>query len=200
MRVLVGIAAQPTPEGNFFTGIFKDLVGGLGLNWSREGTLPTSTKQGVARMWATVVQRSTALTGPRDVGIEPAEGVPKALHLNYEDDFNTRMVFAIPRVFSDPSSLHHLASSVLTPAGLPASGEPAPITIPVATPVPFLPKEQVPQDEPMVVILDEDEPRQVSSPRTVKEEDEEIESDVEAGPSYQPSGEVKPEEPVPQSD
>ena len=194
MRVLVGVAAQPTLEGNFYTGIFEGLIGGLSLNWSREGTLPTSTKQEVARMWATVVQRSTALTGPRDVGLEPAEGVPKVLHLDYEDDFNTRMVSEIPRVFSDPSSLHHLASSVLTPAGLPAT------TVPVATLVPFLPKKQVPQDEPMVVILDEDEPRQVSSPRTVKEEDEEVESDVEAGPTYQPSGEVEPEEPVPQSD
>ena len=182
----MGIAAQPTLEGNFFTGIFKGLVGGLCLNQTREGMLPTSTRQGVARMWATAVQRSTALTGPRDVRIEPAEGVPKALHLDYEDDINTRMVSEIPRVFSDPSSLHHLASSVLTLAGLPASGEPAPTTIPVAALVPFLPKEQVPQDEPMVIILDEDEPRQVSSPRTVKEEDEEIESDVEAGPSYQP--------------
>ena len=174
MRVLMGIVAQPTLEGNFFTGIFEGLVGGLGLNQSREGTLPTSTKQGVAQIWATAVQHSMALTGPRDVGIEPAEGVPKALHLDYEDDFNTRMVSAIPRVFSDPSSLHHLASSVLTPAGLPASGELAPITVPVATPEPFLPKEQIPQDEPMVVILDEDEPCQVSSPRMVKEEDEEI--------------------------
>ena len=52
----------------------------------------------------------------------------------------------------------------------------------------------------MVVILDEDELRQVSSPRTVKEEDEDVESNVEAGPTYQPSGEVEPEEPVPQSD
>ena len=200
IRVLVGLAAQPTLEGNFFTGIFEGLVGGLGLNRTREGTLPTSTKQGVARMWATAVQHSTALTGPKDVCIEPAEGVPKALHLDYEEDFLTRQVSEIPRVFSDPSSLHHLPSSVLTLAGLPASGEPAPTTIPVAAPAPFLPKEQVPQDEPMVVILDEDEPRQVSSPRMVKEEEEEIESDVEAGPSYQPSGEVEPEEPVPQSD
>ena len=200
MRVLMGVAAQPTLEGSFYTGIFEGLVGGLGLNRSREGTLPASTKQGVARMWTTAVQHSMALTGPRDVGLEPAEGVPKALHLDYEDDFNTHMVSEIPRVFSDPSSLHHLASSVLTPAGLPASTEPAPMTIPVVAPVPFLLREQVPQDEPMVVILDEDEPRQVSSPRMVKEEDEEVESDVEAGPTYQPSGEVEPEEPVPQSD
>ena len=183
----MGLAAQPPLEGNFFTGIFEGLMGGLGLNRTREGKLPTSTKQGVARMWATAVQCSTALTGPRDVCIEPAEGVPRALHLDYEDDFHTHLVSEIPRVFSDPSSLHHLASSVLTPA------------IPVATPAPSLPKEQAPQDEPMVIILDEDEPRQVSSPRTVKEE-EEIESVAEAGPSYQPTGEVQPQEPMPQSD
>ena len=95
-------------------------------------------------MWATAVKRSTALTGLRDVGLEPAEGVPKVLHLDYEDDFNTRMVSEIPRVFSDPSSLHHLASSVLTLAGLPASTELAPMTVPVAASAPFLPKEQVP--------------------------------------------------------
>ena len=154
----MGLAAQPPLEGNFFTGIFEGLVGGIGLNRTREGTLPTSTKQGVARMWATAIQHSTALTGLRDVRIEPAEGVPKALHLDYEDDFHTHLVSEIPWVFSDPSSLHHLASSVLTPARLPASGEPAPTTVPVATPAPSLPKEQVPQDEPMVIILDEDEP------------------------------------------
>ena len=195
----MGLAAQPPLEGNFFTGIFEGLVGGLGLNRTREGKLPTSTKQGVARMWAAAVQSSTELTGPRDVRIEPADRVPRALHLDYEDDFHTRLVSEIPRVFSDPSSLHHLASSVLTPAGLPASREPAPTTVPMATPAPSLPKEQVPQDEPMVVILDKDEPRQVSSPRTVKEE-EEIESDAEADPSYQPTGEVQTVEPVPQSD
>ena len=138
MRVLMGVAAQPTLEGSFYTGIFE------GLNRSREGTLPASTKQGVARMWATAVQRSTALTGPRDVGLEPVEGVPKALHLDYKNDFNTHMVSEIPRVFSDPSSLHHLASSMLTPAGLPASTEPAPMTIPVVTLAPFLLREQVP--------------------------------------------------------
>ena len=150
-------------------------------------------------MWAAVIQSSTELTGPRDVRIEPAEGKPRALHLDYEDDFLTHQVSEIPRVFSDPSSLHHLASSVLSPAGLPASRVPAPTAIPVAALAPSLPKEQAPQDEPMVIILDEDEPHQVSSPRTVKEE-EEIESDADAGPSYQPTGEVQPVEPVPQSD
>ena len=199
IRVLVGLAAQPPLEGNFFTGIFEGLVGGLGLNRTGEGKLPTSTKQGVARMWAAAVQSSTELTGPRDVRIEPAEGIPRALHLDYKDDFLTGLVSEIPRVFSDPSSLHHLASSVLSPAGLPARRVPAPTAIPVAAPASSLPKEQVPQDEPMVILLDEDEPRQVSSPRTVKEE-EEIKSDADAGPSYQPTGEVQPVEPMPQSD
>ena len=150
-------------------------------------------------MWAAAVQSCTELTGLRDVRIEPAEGIPRALHLDYEDDFLTGLVSEIPRVISDPSSLHHLASSVLSPAGLPARRVLAPTAVPVATPVPSLPKEQVPQYEPMVILLDEDEPRQVSSPRTVKEE-EEIESDADAGPSYQPTGEVQPMEPIPQSD
>ena len=88
--------------------------------------------------------------------------------------------------------MHHLA-------GLPARRLLAPTAVPVAAPVASLPKEQVPQDEPMVILLDEDEPHQVLSPRTVKEE-EEIESDSDAGPSYQPTGEVQPVEPVPQSD
>ena len=197
--MLVGLAAQPPLEGNFFTGIFEGLVGGHGLNRTGEGKLPTSTKQGVARMWATAVQSSTELTGLRDVQIEPAEGIPRVLHLDYEDDFLTGLVSEIPRVFSDPLSLHHLASSVLSLAGLPARRVPAPTANPVATPAPSLPKEQVPQDEPMVVLLDEDEPRQVSSPRTVKEE-EGIKSDADAGQSYQPTGEVQPVEPIPQSD
>ena len=139
--MLVGLAAQPPLEGNFFSGILEGLMGGLGLNRAVEGKLPTSTRQGVAPMWASAVQSSAELTGPRDVGLEPAEGIPRGLHLDYEDDFLTGLVSEIPRVFSDPKSLHHLASSVLSPAGPPARRVPAPTADPVAAPVPSLPKE-----------------------------------------------------------
>ena len=200
MRVLVGLAAQQPLEGNFFSGILEGLVGGLGLNRAVEGKFPTSTRQGVVQIWATVAQSSAEPTGLRDVGLEPTEGIPRGLHLDYEDDFLTSMVSEIPRVFSDPKSLLHLASSVLSLAGPLARRVPAPTVNPVAAPAPSPPKEQVPQNEPMVILLDDEpQPRQVSSPRMVKEE-EEIESDADAGPSYQPTSEDQPVEPVPQSD
>ena len=90
---------------------------------------------------------------------------------------------------------------MLSLAWPPARRVPAPTADPVAAPAPFPPEEQVPQDGPMVILLDDDEPqlRQVSSPRTVKEE-EKIESNTDAGPSCQPTSEDQPVEPVPQSD
>ena len=201
IRVLVGLGAQQPLEGNFFPGILEGLMGGLGLNRAVEGKFPASTRQGVARMWAAAVKSSTELTGLRDVRLEPTEGIPRGLHLDYEDDFLTNLVSEIPRVFSDPKSLLHLASSVFSLAGPPARRVLAPIANPVVAPVPSLPEEQVPPDEPMVILLDDDEPQpcQVSSPRTVKEEGE-IESDPDVGPSYQPTSEDQPVEPVPQSD
>ena len=114
---IVGLGAQQPLEGNFLPGILEGLVGGLGLNRAVEGKFPASTRQGVARMWATVVQSSAELTGPRDVRLEPAEGIPRGLHLDYEDYFLTSLVSVIPRVFSDPKSLLHLASLVFSLAG-----------------------------------------------------------------------------------
>ena len=98
--MLVGLAAQQPLEGNFFSDILEGLVGSLGLNQAVEGKFPASTRQGFAQMWAAVVQSSVELTRPRDVGLEPAEGIPRGLHLDYEDDFLTGLVSEIPLVFS----------------------------------------------------------------------------------------------------
>ena len=64
--MLVGLGAQQPPEGNFFPGILEGLLGGLSLNRPMERNLPASSRQGVASMWAAVVQSSTELTGPKD--------------------------------------------------------------------------------------------------------------------------------------
>ena len=199
VRVLVGLGAQRTVEGNFFPGILEGLLGGLGLNRPTEGNLPASSRQGVARIWAAVVQSSTELTGPRDVGFKPAEGIPRGLHLDYEDDFLQCQVSEIPQVFSDPKSLLHLASSVFSLAGPPARRVLAPIADPVVAPALAPPEEQVSQDKPMLILLDDDSPQpcQALSPAAVKEEDE---SDSDADTTHQPASEDQPMEPIPQSD
>ena len=54
-QVLVGLGADQPIESNFFPGVLEGLLGSLGINAAGGKTPPTSSREGVAQMWASAV-------------------------------------------------------------------------------------------------------------------------------------------------
>ena len=111
-RVLVGLKAEQPLESNFFPGILEGLLGCLGINATGGKNPPTSSKEGVAWMWASAVQKAAHKMEGRDVTSEAASVETQALHLNYEEDFLQYQSSQVPRIFSDPKFIPSIATSV----------------------------------------------------------------------------------------
>ena len=104
-RVMVGVRAEQPLESNFFPGVLEGLLGSLGINATGGKNPPTSSKEGVARMWASAVQKAVHKMEGRDVTSETTSGETRGLHLDYEEDFLQRRSSQVSRIFLDPKFL-----------------------------------------------------------------------------------------------
>ena len=86
--VFIGMAADPPVESNF-PGILEGLLGRLSIAVPGETNPPTSSREGAAQLWASVVMDAVQATEQRRVRLETSRpsGMPTRLHLNYEEDF-----------------------------------------------------------------------------------------------------------------
>ena len=139
-RVLVGLGADQPIERNFFPGILEGLLGSLGINAAGGKKPPTSSREGVARMWASAVLGAVRKMKKRDVTLETTSGMPQGLHLSYEDEFLQCQPSQVPKVFSDPKFLPSIANSMYDLA-IPSTGE-------EAAPFRAAPEKPVSPDEP----------------------------------------------------
>ena len=89
LRVFIGMAADQPVESNFFPSILGGLLGRLGIAVPGKMNLPTSSREGAARLWASAVMDTVQTTEQRWVRLETSgpSGMPTGLHLNYEEDF-----------------------------------------------------------------------------------------------------------------
>ena len=111
-RVIVGLGADQPIESNFFPGVLEGLLGSLGINAAGGENPPTSSREGVSRMWASAVLEAVRKMEKRDITLEITSGMPQGLHLGYEDDFLQCQPSQMPKVFSDPKFLPSIANSV----------------------------------------------------------------------------------------
>ena len=109
---MVGVRAEQPLESNFFPGILEGLLGCLGINATGGKNPPTSSKEGVAWMWASAVQKAVHKMEGRDVTSEAASGETQGLHFDYEEDFLQCWSSQVPRIFLDPKFLPGIATSV----------------------------------------------------------------------------------------
>ena len=126
-QVMVGVGAEQPLESNFFPGILEGLLGCLGINATGGKNPPTSSKEGVARMWASAVQKVVHKMEGRDVTSKAASVETQGLHLDYEEDFLQCWSSQVPRIFSDPKFLPNIATSVYELAILSTTEEAAPL-------------------------------------------------------------------------
>ena len=108
----MGLGADQPIESNFFPGVLEGLLGSLGINAAGGKNPPTSSREGVAQMWASAVLGAVQKMEKRDVTLETTSGMPQGLHLGYEDDFLQCRPSQVPKVFSDPKFLPSIANSV----------------------------------------------------------------------------------------
>ena len=108
----MGLGADQPIESNFFPGVLEGLLGSLGINAAGGENPPTSSREGVAQMWASAVLGAVRKMEKRDVTLETTSGMPQGLHLSYEDDFLQCRPSQVPKVFSDPEFLPSIANSV----------------------------------------------------------------------------------------
>ena len=111
-QVLVGLGADQPIESNFFPGVLEGLLGSLGINAAGGKNPLTSSREGVAQMWASAVLGAVQKMEKRDVTLETTSGMPQGLHLGYEEDFLQCQPSQVPKVFSDPKFLPSIANSV----------------------------------------------------------------------------------------
>ena len=139
---MVGVGAEQPLEGNFFPGILEGLLGSLGINATGGKNPPTSSKEGVAWMWASAVQKAVHKMEGRDVTSEAASVETQGLHLNYEEDFSQCQSSQVPRIFSDPKFIPSIATSVYELAVPSTTEEAAPLQ---AAPSRAAPSQAVPE-------------------------------------------------------
>ena len=108
----MGLGADQPIESNFFPGVLEGLLGSLGINAAGGKNPTTSSREGVAWMWASAVLEAVRKMEKRDVTLETTSGMPQGLHLSYEDDFLQCQPSQMPKVFSDPKFLPSIANSV----------------------------------------------------------------------------------------
>ena len=143
LQVLMGMAADQPVESNFFSGILEGLLGRLGIAAPGEENPPTSSKEGVAQLWASAVVDAVQKTEKRRVrlGTSESSGMPPGLHLNYEEDFLSYRSHQVPGVFKDPLFLPNMVNSVYKLVRPPVLAEAPPFT--AATDRPTTPVESV---------------------------------------------------------
>ena len=130
MQVFIGIAGDQPVESNFFPGILEGLLGRLGIAAPGEKNPPTSSKEGAARLWASAMMDPVQTTEKRQVRLETSgsPGMPTGLHLNYEEDFLNCQSHQVPGVFTAPSFLPNMVSSVYKMVRPPVLAEAPPFT------------------------------------------------------------------------
>ena len=141
--VIMGMAVDQPVESNFFSGILEGLLGRLGIAAPGEENLPTSSKEGAARLWASAVVNAIQKMEKRRVRLETLEssGMPPRLHLNYEEDFISYWSHQVPGVFTDPLFLPNMVNSVYKLVRPPVLAKAPPFT--AATDHPTTPVESV---------------------------------------------------------
>ena len=157
-------------ESNFFPGILEGLLGSLGINAAGGKNPPTSSREGVARMWASAVLGAVQKMERRDVTLETTSGMPQGLHLSYED-FLQCWPSQVPKVFSDPKFLPSIASSVYDLA-IPSTKE-------EAAPFHAAPEKSASPDEPAGSLRGTSTPKMSLPPSPVGEMDD---SDTDLNP------------------
>ena len=128
--VFIGMAADQPVESNFFPGILEGLLGRLSIAAPGEKNPPTSSREGAAQLWASAVMDAVQTTEKRRVRLETSgpSGMPKGLHLNYEEDFFNCQSHQVPGVFTDPSFLPNMVNSVYKLVRPPVLAEAPPFT------------------------------------------------------------------------
>ena len=98
------MAVDQPVESDFFPGILGGLLGRLGITAPGERNPPTSAKEGVAHLWASVVLNAVQKMEKRQVKLETSgsSGMPSGLHINYEEDFLNYQSHQVPAVLTDP--------------------------------------------------------------------------------------------------
>ena len=139
MRSLSEFLWDQPIESNFFPGVLEGLLGSLGINAAGGKTPQTSSREGVAQMWASEVLGAVQKMEKRDVTLKTTSGMPQGLHLSYED-FLQCQPSQVPKVFSDPKFLPSIANSVYDLA-IPSTRE-------EAAPFHAAPKKSSSPDEP----------------------------------------------------
>ena len=142
-QVLMGIAADQPVESNFFPGILEGLLRRLGIAAPGEKNPPTSSNEGAAQLWASVVLDAVQKIEKRRVRFETpgSSGMPPGLHLNYEEDFLNCRSHQVPGVFTDPLFLPNMVNSVYKLVRPPVLAEAPPFT--AANNCPTTPVESV---------------------------------------------------------
>ena len=114
LRVFIGMAADQPVESNFFPSILEGLLGRLGIAVPGETNPPTSSREGVAQLWASAVMDAVQAMEQRQVRLETSgpSGIPPGLHFNYEEDFLNCRSHQVSGVFTDPSFLPNMVNSV----------------------------------------------------------------------------------------
>ena len=128
--VFIGMAADQPVESNFFLGILEGLLGRLSITAPGKRNLPTSSKEGAARLWTSAVMDAVQTTEKRQVRLETSgsSGMPTGLHLNYEEDFLNCQSHQVPGVFTDPLFLPNMVNSVYKWVRPPVLAEAPPFT------------------------------------------------------------------------
>ena len=136
----MGLGVDQPIESNFFPGVLEGLLGSLGINATGGKNPPTSSREGVAWLWATAVLEAVQKMEKRDVTLETTSGMPQGLHLGNKDEFLQCQPSQVPKVFSDPKFLPCIANSVYDLA-IPSTRE-------EAAPFRAAPEKSVSPDEP----------------------------------------------------
>ena len=155
----MGLGADQPIESNFFPGVLEGLLGSLGINAAGGKNPPTSSREGVAQMWASAVLEAVLKKEKRDVTLETTSGMPQGLHVGYEDDFLQCRPSQVTKVFSDPKFLPSIANSVYDLA-IPSTRE-------EAAPFHAAPKKSASPDEPAGGLGDTSTPKTSLPPSPV---------------------------------
>ena len=107
-----GSRSRETSGKQFLSNVLECLLGCLGINATGGKNPPTSSREGVAQMWASAVQKAVHKMEGRDVTSKVASVETQGLHVDYEEDFLQCRSSQVPRIFSDPKFLPSIATSV----------------------------------------------------------------------------------------
>ena len=110
--IMVGLAADRPLKSDFFPGFLEGLLGSLGIAAPREGSPPTSSREGAGHAWSTAVCEAISQIDQKDAETPEAVGLPPNLDLRYKEGFLKTQRHLIPPVFSDLLFIPKMAKAV----------------------------------------------------------------------------------------